>query len=413
MILMLFELNLCKHERPLLLYVNPGRAMSDDDVFPTAVSSAATPEFDSDFSASRNDTGFHIRIPKKTSIIRIQPRESSQSRPASHRSMSRASSDARSRLSALTPRKGKLFEPPRAQSIRAKSSIQVTKSTQNALDNHRNLPHKIDDLKDTIFQVSVIQQKHIEGGEYPQAQEMEKLLHALNTKLKHEESKKAATEELRDLLAKKMELQAIVDTVVNDWNAQFSAFLDATQAQAQSMKQQHIRELSDFDSKKPNDLLPQYRQRSANLINLREKERAMALNKKFVNAQKIKTVADQIEEDETRRQFQRMNDDWTQRRDNLLARQRQQMQVFFSHTETTRIKMIQQRDNVIEGYVARMDRLDRQINQIRSQGDAAVDQLTNFRISKSRARHIIDGEYSHPIARLTTGKSFTKARAPK
>ena len=386
--------------------------MSDDDLFPTAVSSTVTTESESGFGSSRNPTGFHIKIPKKTSIIRIQPRDT-QSRASSRRTVSRAPSESKSQLSSITPRKGKLFEPPRAQSIRAQSTIQMTKSTQDALRDRRKLPKGIDDLKTTIFQVSVIQQKHIEGGKYPEAQDLEKLLHALNTRLKEEENKNAATAELKDLLSKKMELQAIVDSVVGDWNTQFSPLLDATQSQPATMKHKHTQEIREFDAKKPDDLLPQYRQRSANLINLREKERAMALNKKFVDAQKIKTVADEIEENETRRQFQRMNNDWNTRRSNLLAKQRQQMQVFFSHTEATRIKMIQQRDSILEGYIARMDRLDQQMQRIENDGAATIGDLSHFKISKSRARQIVNGENSFPIARLRTGTSFTNARAPK
>lgn len=242
---------------------------------------------------------------------------------------------------------------------------------------------------------------------------MQKLLTQLNAKLKKEETKKNASSDVQQKVVKKKELEAIVERFLDDWNAQFSEFLDVTKAQAAAMKEQHQKEMAEFDATEPHDLLPQYRQRSTKLIQLREKERALAQNKRFVDAQQTKARADRIEASETRNQVQKMKEDWNAKREQVIAKQKQQMQVFFSHAEATRIRMMQQRDNLLNGYIERIERIDSNLTQMCEDGDASIDQITECKLSNRRKREVTDGEYSYPIARMRPGRAFTSVRVKK
>jgi TolA-binding protein len=147
----------------------------------------------------------------------------------------------------------------------------------------------------------------------------------------------------------------------------------------------------------------QYRQQSRLLVELREKERTLALTKRFVDAQKVKNVADQIQVEETEHQIQNMETDIERRRQKLMARHKQEMTVFFTHVEDTRVRMVQQRDQLIGGYLARLGKLTRQLARLGPQEPESC-------LSAERTAAVTDSEYSYPIPRIRPGSTFTHAR---
>jgi hypothetical protein len=254
-----------------------------------------------------------------------------------------------------------------------------------------------------MSQIAALQRRSIESGHYPEAQKQQRILCALSHRLTMLESVHSAEGQVQEQANKRGELQAIIDRFIDDWNQSFQEFLEATRDQAEQIKCAHAAELAHFDGQFPDRLPPQFRQQSRALLALREKERVLALTKQFVDAQKVKEIADQMEAGETERQIENMETDFERRRRKVIRRHQHEMSVFFAHVEDTRRRMVQQRDQLIGGYMGRLEKLNRKLRQF---GELEPEPC----VSVERAAQVTDGEYSYPIPRIRPGSTFTHVR---
>jgi hypothetical protein len=273
-----------------------------------------------------------------------------------------------------------------------------------AVGQHKeSLPVTAAEVKRTMSQVATLQRRAIDSGRYDEAQKQQKTMRALTDRLDILENGNSIDKTVQEKADKREELQAIIDRFVGDWNTSFQDFLQATRDQAEQIKCNHAVELARFEAQFPDRLPLQYRQQSRKLLDLREKERTLALAKRFVDAQKVKNFADQMQAGETEQQIQNMETDFERRRQKLIARHKQEMAVFFTHVEDTRTRMVQQRDQLIGGYMARIRKLTRQLEGLGPQEPESC-------VSAERTAVVTDGEYSYPIPRIRAGSTFTHAR---
>jgi hypothetical protein len=383
-------------------------------LFPTEVPSAVTTDSSRDHSEALLSSRKRKNRPPPN-VIRIHAKP----RPNSHLTKSRLASKSSIPLLSDTPASDeastdpdarfKLFAPKRRLSVRARTDFSMTSITQAVLADPSDLPDSVEELKTVIRQITILQTRRLESADYYEAQQLERILLALKQKLAVQLDRKTeifATEQA----LKRNELQAIIDSFLNDWNHDFEEFMHATARKAAEIKNRQDEELALLDASAPVGLGAQYRQRSAALIDLREKEHALALNHRFVAAQQTKARADEMEAREIDHQIQKMYDDFENRRERLLSQQKRDLTVYFTHVEMTRAKMIDQRDRLVEGYRNRMAMIDGRLSRLCDSGAVSPDEVSQLKVDRKRVQQVVEGEHSYPIPRMRPGTSFTNAR---
>lgn len=405
------------------------KIMSSSEIFPTSVANALTGDVSSASSLQNIGKQSNSKIQKqisrpksKMTKTRNQPIPSqyrnAQSQLRTHHNSSFQSS-ARSnnsrQKSSERPKSNlngnyQLYSPPISPSIRATRKCKILQRTYEAINNPNSLPYNIDELKTIIYQLQILQQRHTESAEYPEAEHIQRVIRSAEKKLKNEEERKNNQTDVKGTVYKRQELQAIVDIFVDDWNQHYEFFIQTTKKEARELKQQHQNELDAFDASQPQNLPPKFRKRSVNLIKMRDKERALALNKQFLAAEHMKNIADEAEAEETQKSIKAMQDDFHRRRELLLNKQKEQLRVFCNHSEMTRIKMIQQRDQLLDGYVRRLQKLDSEIENLTENGKMTKNEISSIELPQIREKAVTDKEYSFPIPRIRPGTSFLNAR---
>jgi hypothetical protein len=279
----------------------------------------------------------------------------------------------------------------------------VNRAVEELIHSPDNLPGEEGEIKTAIHQITGLQQQHVESGEFPEAQHLQRILNSLNSKLKLISNKRRGVGDAKDVVYKKKELEAIVDRIIYEWNDAYREFLSISQQEAEALRARHREELEAFDGHTPVSVPNRNRAHSSLLIELRDKEQALARNGKLTAAQKVRDQADQIESEEAHKQVGRMYQDIGRHRKQLIARQRKEMRIFMEHMEMTRKKMIQERDRMLEGYLIRMEKVDRDLYRFR-------DEVQDYPLCERRERVVTKGEFSYPIPRMRPAAAFMAAR---
>jgi hypothetical protein len=261
-------------------------------------------------------------------------------------------------------------------------------------------------MQQAISQLMGLRRAAIRSGEYQEAHKCHQLLLSLSERVQEAATSRSTEHQTREKVIKRDELRAIVDRITVDWNGNFVEFLEAARAQAEQLQRQHEAELAKLDAEFPPDHPPRHRPMTRELAELREKERAFALAGQFVDAHRVKGKADRIEMVECEKQAEAMQMDFKRRRQRLVANQKQEMTVFFAHVEATRLRMVQQKDQLLAGHLSRLRKLDIAISKLgKLEGD-----LSQCHASTDRVAQVTEGECSYPIPRMRPGSAFTRVR---
>ncbi|OHT16958.1 hypothetical protein TRFO_41440 [Tritrichomonas foetus] len=197
---------------------------------------------------------------------------------------------------------------------------------------------------------------------------------------------------------------------MTQWNEKFDDFLETTETEYSSLISKHEQELNEFDQNAPEELTPQYRKRSVALLELRNKELALAKDKQFAAAQTLKNKNDQIENKEALRQFEKMQNDFLKKRERLISKQEEQIRVFMSHADSVRSNLLQSRANMLEGYLKRMNKLNNEIENMVENKKLKYDDIDTIILPIDRVMKIEETETdSAPIPTLRQ-ETFTSIR---
>lgn len=366
--------------------------MSENNLFPTAVSSGLT-------SLS----------PLDSEVMRKKQVKTARRQKDNAKTKSKA-------LPTLGPRSKtptSLYTPPPKQSIRSQKRTVFDPIVFEVLNDSSALPSDERILKKLIRQLSILQQQHIESAEYYEAQHTQRTIQLATKKLEQVQTRSTNSADISSLMLKKQELESIVDNFLQDWNQQYNEFFETARNEARIMNEKHEKELEDYDETSPNELPPQYRKRSVSLIEMREKERMLALNKQFKSAHQMKVKADEAEIEEEQQQIQKMLDDFLKKRQKIIEKQEEQKSIYFTHADDTRERMLQQRDKLLEGYIKRIDLIQAEIEKYCEASNVKQNDIPSAQLSSKRAKTVCEGELSYPIPRMRPGTSFTKARKQK
>ena len=117
-----------------------------------------------------------------------------------------------------------------------------------------------------------------------------------------------------------------------------------------------------------------------------------------------------LEKEESKLQLERMKEHYMRKRSMLTNKHREQLAVFFEHAESTRVKIICMRNNMIDGYINRMNKLDDSINTLcRDVYSIKREEIPQTPLTKER-KAIVRRADKTPIPKCRPGTSFMKVR---
>jgi hypothetical protein len=262
--------------------------------------------------------------------------------------------------------------------------VQLDALTLRVLNDPFDLPDNPKKLEMLGEQLSDFRQQCIASGKFWETQVVQRILRSIDAKMKAADARERQT-----LLQKKkfVEIQEVLGQKMQQWDSTFNEFMDQVNVEIDSLQRKQQSELATFDASCPDHLTTPYRKRSMTLIAMRDKERALAMNSRFLAAHRLKERSTALEDQEARLQLARMREDFLRRRNRLIDKHNEQMRVLMEHVDAARLALIKNRSHLIEGRVKRMGLIDESL------GEEKID----VAISEERRKLLEEVESVYPI----------------
>ena len=291
---------------------------------------------------------------------------------------------------------------PKQKPRRRFDPVRLSAVTREFINDPVHLPTEKSQLLLVRKQLLALQDEYLEAKKYSEAQQLQKMIRSVELKLQVVESRAGEKQAQKEKYA---EVKAVLGKILDEWNASFDQFVETTEGEIKALQEQQRKDLEAFDATCPEELTSHYRRVSPDLLIMRNKEKALAANRRFLEAQKLKQKNDAEEGRQEQVQFTKMHQDWVSKRKKFIAKQDEQMKVFLDHAESTRVRMLRNRDQTIVGYVKRLNLIDEKL------GDEVPD-LDSVELSDERRRVIDEIEAAYPVPRIR-GAVFTSVRQKK
>lgn len=293
-------------------------------------------------------------------------------------------------------------QPKQMKPRRKFDPVRLSAVTREFINDPVHLPAEKGQLLTVRKQLLALQEEYLESQKYSEAQQIQKMIRSVELKMQVVEARAGEKQAQKE---KYVEVKAVLGTILDQWNAEFDNFVQTTEGEVKALREQQRKDLEAFDATCPEELTSHYRRVSPDLLVMRNKEKALAANRRFLAAQRLKEKNDAEEGRQEQVQMNKMYQDWLAKRKNFIRKQDEQMKVLIDHAESTRVRMLRNRDQTIVGYVKRLNLIDEKL------GDEVAD-VENVELSEERKRVIDEIEAAYPVPRIRAA-SFAAVRQKK
>ncbi|KAJ0398369.1 hypothetical protein ATCC90586_000706 [Pythium insidiosum] len=183
-----------------------------------------------------------------------------------------------------------------------------------------------------------------EDGNYLEAQRADKQLAALR-----KQELKRQTKSLRSKqLAERQDIQIAHNMQYNDFNAAWDQYMEEydrmAKAYVKQMKEKHAQDLRDFQDKLQREIVERPPKFSKELIEWRRRQHRLAQQKSYSEAQEIKKVADEMEDEERARMTEELQAIFLRKEAKLRQQQQAELQALHKRIDGRRKEHIKQRN---------------------------------------------------------------------
>ena len=288
--------------------------------------------------------------------------------------------------------------------------VRLDKVTEFVIAYPTKIPNNLQEVEIVEKQLSDLYKYYSNGGDCDNASEIQRTLNSVKQKkqflLKNDYNSPCQKEEM-----KKQELQYLIDNYLDEWDKILQKFMTITEQQAQRIANNQQEELETFDDEIPQELTAEFRKFSPSLLDKRAMEKSSAQIQDYQRAIILQREVKRLEREESKIQMERMREHYMNKRMKLTQKHREQMAVFFEHAESTRIKIICMRNQMINGYINRMNKLDDNINtKCRDVYAIRREDIPTTALSKER-KAVVRKADKTPIPKCRPGTSFMTVRA--
>ena len=287
------------------------------------------------------------------------------------------------------------YEPPDEEVDAALYLIQQGASPQDGFDQAT--------LRAVVKKLSIEKNQASVEKDYLRAEKCSRLIKVISKAADVADFSSQAATTISELLEKKEDSQCIVDEINAKWDKTFEEFELVVQEKSKELLSKHTQQLDEFDASIPDTLPPQFQKHSPEYLLLRKKEKLLAKNQEFVEAQKLKKKADKLESDENMVQFMKHREDFQFRRNKLIEQQNKQFELFADWVNTKRHQMLNGREKEMEGPIKRLDHYSQIIETLEKKGlpPNPVHGFTTNRVNRKESIRAVRTAAMTPLNRLS------------
>lgn len=321
--------------------------------------------------------------------------------------------------SARTPRSPRIQQPAvlkfpkrEAQALsRQREAPEIDEFVQDFIDDPvENMPNNSEDCKYILHKLRKERSYLIDQNNYIDAQTMHKSIALLEEKIRDLDKSNFSVAKLKHTVARHQEIEQIVSKYLAEWENVYSDFVATTDEDLERMESEYQEELNEFDSNIPSELIVELRKPSPALLDMRSKERRLALANKLISARKMQLRADAMEEEEAKAAFKKQQQMIEKRRQRLIEDQKVRRQTYIDHAKATKHIMLKERNRAVAGYLKRLNFLDGEIDRTESIAGVSVSDVCGDRIDEERAGVALHEEMNNKLGQFKSGQAFTAAR---
>lgn len=167
---------------------------------------------------------------------------------------------------------------------------------------------------------------------------------------------------------KQIDAREVVDDLNQTWFNRFKEFEDMVENKNGQLMVSHEEALQKFDQEDQTKHLPKFEKFSVELIKLRKKENTLALNRNYVEAEKLKKKNDVMEKKELDDIDHKFFEDVRRRRSELEARHKKELNVFYQWVNEQRHDLLRKRDKDLGGPLKRLNYYNKLVLKVEKKG---------------------------------------------
>ncbi|OHT06196.1 hypothetical protein TRFO_25811 [Tritrichomonas foetus] len=270
----------------------------------------------------------------------------------------------------------------------------------------------IEELKKAAHQLREYEREMVNRGNYVDARSASNALARTNKLIYKQENFNANKGNIEQLVAKKNELQAILDATNNDWDDIVNNHDLDTQTKIDQINLKHQEELNTFDNNIPEDLPPLFKRNSVGYLKLRSKEKYLAITKDFNGAIMLQKQADIIQIEEEEHNFAKLDSYYRLKKKRLIAAQERNLKSFKEYSNMRRSEMLTCKEASVRGIINRINNLDKQIKRECEKRNIKQNQINLDLVDDERIQLIREKEESNPISRKRAASTSLGRRSP-
>jgi hypothetical protein len=270
-------------------------------------------------------------------------------------------------------------------------------------------PPTVEQLRQSSAALRLLQHEYVNQGKYDLAKAACIALRRVNQDLRAQTTFDRDKADIEQLISKRNELIALVQSTNDDWNTLLGLHAEDTRGRLGTLADEQEAELRRFDADVPTELPPLFKRNSVTYLQMRSKERHLANTERFDEAIDLQRAADMLEARERQENFEKMDKFFRGRRDRLQELQDRALSASAEWAVRKRDEMAGQRDRAVRGQQNRIESLERQIvrkceQRGITQGQLNLDLVDEERIALVRAR-----ENENPVSHKRSATRRTRA----
>lgn len=287
-----------------------------------------------------------------------------------------------------------ISRPPRAaldsSEYKPKLPVELGDLAQSILNGeHPNKEATKEELKEAKVQLKNLELELIDKSDYMAAKKAAAAFDYMENYVNHYQDVAKLKESLESIISKRNELIAYITSIQESIQNQLQEQKAIADDRLKELENQQTIEIQEFDENVPTELTKEFRHQSKDYLELRVKQRSLAMKREFDEAQKLKEKADKIEESQIKGDIIKMKKFYKRKRKHLLRKHRVQIQCLMDDNLMRTKEIINSRQFEIDSTKARIASLDDELKRKCEEKGVDINELDDRKIDQQRVDHLI------------------------
>ena len=257
----------------------------------------------------------------------------------------------------------------------------------------------VDDLKLAANQLRAYEREMVNRGDYLSAKKASNAHKKANKIIFKTEDADARKNSVQYLISKRNELQVLLDSTREEWDDLIREQDSLSRKKLNDMIASQQDDRMNFEENIPSELPPLFKRKSVNYLNMRNREKQLALNKQFDAAMELQKKADILAITEKEENYQKLNKYYRRKRKLLIASQKRSISAYQDYSVTKRNEILSVKEKSLQGLTNRIKNLDKQIMDECEKKNVNPSDLDFEAFNEKRYQEVKSKEQSNPISR--------------